>query len=256
MGMTPTDGLIMPSRSGSIDPAVMIHLMEHHGCRRAALPLINSESGLKGISGISSDIHDIETAASDGHHRALLAHKAFCYQVRKNIGAYVAAMGGIDVLAFTGDIGETSATVRSLACQGLGYMGIKLDEEKNRNLGRWATGRSSRPTTRRSPSSSSPTTTNAWWPGKPCAPSSATPCSWPPSRKTADPHRDLGPPRASAQADVEAVRPRPPAHAEHELSQPGQFACAEKVHLVGPKGASPTCACSARPARKPRSRSP
>jgi acetate kinase len=97
--------------------------------------LINSESGLKGISGISSDIHDIETAASEGHHRALLAHKAFCYQVRKNIGAYVAAMGGIDVLAFTGDIGETSATVRSLACQGLGYMGIKLDEEKNRNLG-------------------------------------------------------------------------------------------------------------------------
>ncbi len=99
-------------------------------CRR----LINTESGLKGISGISSDIHDIEAAAGDGHHRALLAHKAFCYQVRKNIGAYVAAMGGIDVLAFTGDIGETSATVRSLACQGLGYMGIKLDEEKNRNL--------------------------------------------------------------------------------------------------------------------------
>ena len=72
---------------------------------------------------------------------ALLAHKAYCYQVRKNIGAYVAAMGGIDVLAFTGDIGETSAAVRSLACQGLGYMGIKLDEEKNRNLGKmgdWA----------------------------------------------------------------------------------------------------------------------
>jgi acetate kinase len=137
MGMTPTDGLIMPSRSGSIDPAVMIHLMEQHKMSPEQLStLINTESGLKGISGISSDIHEIEAAAADGHHRALLAHKAFCYQVRKNIGAYVAAMGGIDVLAFTGDVGETSATVRSLACQGLGYMGIKLDEEKNRNLGR------------------------------------------------------------------------------------------------------------------------
>ena len=104
----------------------------------------NSRSGVRWaettraskISGISNDIHEIEAAAADGHHRALLAHKAFCYQVRKNIGAYVAAMGGIDVLAFTGDIGETSATVRSLACQGLGYMGIKLDEEKNRQLGK------------------------------------------------------------------------------------------------------------------------
>src|SRR6185369_7085499 len=137
MGMTPTDGLIMPSRSGSIDPAVMIHLMEqHHMSPEQLSSLINTESGLKGISGISSDIHAIEAAAAEGDHRALLAHKAFCYQVRKNIGAYVAAMGGIDVLAFTGDVGETSATVRSLACQGLGYMGIKLDEEKNRNLGK------------------------------------------------------------------------------------------------------------------------
>jgi hypothetical protein len=97
--------------------------------------------------------------------------------VRKNIGAYVAAMGGIDVLAFTGDVGETSATVRSLACQGLSYMGIKLDEEKNRNLGTvTAPTPSFPPTIRRSPSSSSPTTTNVWWPGKPCAPSSATSC--------------------------------------------------------------------------------
>ncbi|NTV12085.1 MAG: acetate/propionate family kinase, partial [Zoogloea sp.] len=101
MGMTPTDGLIMPSRSGSIDPAVMIHLMQHQGMDPDQLSsLINTESGLKGISGISSDIHAIEAAASEGHHRALLAHKAFCYQIRKNIGAYVAAMGGIDVLAF------------------------------------------------------------------------------------------------------------------------------------------------------------
>ena len=84
MGMTPSDGLIMPSRSGSVDPAVMIHLMEkHHMSPEQLSALINSESGLKGISGISSDIHEIEAAAGEGHHRALLAHKAFCYQVRK-----------------------------------------------------------------------------------------------------------------------------------------------------------------------------
>ena len=136
MGMTPSDGLIMPSRAGSVDPAVMVHLMRHYKMGPDELTtLINSQSGLKGISGISSDIHEIEAAANEGHHRALLAHKAFCYQIRKNIGAYVAAMGGIDVLAFTGEIGESSPTVRSLACQGLAYMGIRLDEEKNRNLG-------------------------------------------------------------------------------------------------------------------------
>ena len=92
------------------------------------LPLINGQRLRKGISGISSNIH-IETAASNGHHRALLATNLLLPGAQRNIGAYVAAMGGIDVLAFTGEVGESSATVRSLACQGLGYMGIKLDEE-------------------------------------------------------------------------------------------------------------------------------
>jgi acetate kinase len=132
MGMTPSDGLMMCTRSGSVDPSILIHLMRHYDMTPEALStLINSESGLRGLSGIDGDIHHIEAAAEEGHHRALLAHKAFCYQVRKSIGGYVAAMGGIDVLAFTGGIGEHSALVRSLACQGLGYMGIRLDEHKN-----------------------------------------------------------------------------------------------------------------------------
>jgi len=240
MGMTPTDGLIMPSRSGSIDPAVMIHLMEQHNMTAEQLSaLINTESGLKGISGISSDIHEIEAAAADGHHRALLAHKAFCYQVRKNIGAYVAAMGGIDVLAFTGDVGETSATVRSLACQGLGYMGIKLDEEKNRNLGKLGSHAVIS-------ASDSPVTivviTNdderliAWEALRAIernellleARAEETPAI--PVEISAH-HVHL------SQADVEALfGPGHQLTPEHELSQPGQFACAEKVHLVGPKG--------------------
>jgi acetate kinase len=179
MGMTPSDGLIMPSRSGSLDPAIMIQLMERYKLGPDELnKLINSESGLKGISGISSDIHEIEAAAAEGHHRALLAHKAFCYQIRKNIGAYVAAMGGVSVLAFTGDIGETSSAVRSLACQGLAYMGIKLDEEKNRNLTELHDYAVISPTIRRSSSSSLPTTTSACWPGKRCGRSNATRSRW------------------------------------------------------------------------------
>ncbi len=240
MGMTPADGLIMPSRSGSIDPAVMIHLMEQHQMSPEQLStLINSESGLKGISGISNDIHEIEAAAADGHHRALLAHKAFCYQVRKNIGAYVAAMGGIDVLAFTGDIGETSATVRSLACQGLGYMGIKLDEEKNRNLGRM--GSHAVISTDDSPVAILVVANDderlvAWETLRAIernqllleAKAEDTPAI--PVEISAH-HVHL------AQADVEALfGPGHQLTPMHELSQPGQYACEEQVHLVGPKG--------------------
>jgi acetate kinase len=241
MGMTPTDGLIMPSRSGSVDPAVMIHLIEQHGMTPEQLSnLINTESGLKGISGLSSDIHVIENAAADGHHRALLAHKAFCYQVRKNIGAYVAAMGGIDVLAFTGDVGETSATVRSLACQGLGYMGIKLDEEKNRNLGHVDSFAIVS-------ADDSPVTILV------IANDDERLVAWETLRaiERNELIMDMREEQAEApipieisahhvhlcQADVEALfgagHQLTP---EHELSQPGQFACAEKVHLVGPKG--------------------
>src|SRR5574343_664779 len=240
MGMTPSDGLIMPSRSGSIDPAVMIHLMEQHNMSPEQLStLINSESGLKGISGISSDIHDIEAAAAEGHHRALLAHKAYCYQVRKNIGAYVAAMGGIDVLAFTGDIGETSATVRSLACQGLGYMGIKLDEEKNRNLGNFASHAVIS-------ADDSPVTILvikndderlvAWETLRAIERNQLlleAQADEPPAIpvEISAHHVHL------AQADVEALfGPGHQLTPMHELSQPGQYACEEKVHLVGPKG--------------------
>jgi len=241
MGMTPTDGLIMPSRSGSIDPAVMIHLLQNHGLSPDALAtLINTESGLKGISGISSDIHEIEAAASDGHHRALLAHKAFCYQVRKNIGAYVAAMGGIDVLAFTGDIGETSATVRSLACQGLGYMGIRLDEERNRNLGKLGC-------CKVISTDDSPVTILviandderlvAWEALRAIERNELIAAMKEEQAEAPIPIEISAHHVHLSQADVDKLfGPGYQLTPEHELSQPGQFACAEKVHLVGPKG--------------------
>ncbi len=94
--------------------------------------MINRESGLKGILGISNDMREIENAAARGDHRALLAVKTFCYRVRKYIGSYTAAMGGLDVVVFTGGIGQGSAGVRRLSCQGLSCMGIRIDDDRNR----------------------------------------------------------------------------------------------------------------------------
>lgn len=132
MGLTPTAGLIMGTRCGDIDPGILTHLQRFEGysvedCER----MMNRQSGLLGISGISSDMREITNAANDGNQRALLAIKCFAYQVRKNIGAYVASMQGLDTLLFTGGIGQGSARVRSFCCQGLDCMGIRIDEEKN-----------------------------------------------------------------------------------------------------------------------------
>jgi len=238
MGLTPSEGLIMASRAGNLDPAVMIHLMKHYGMSPDELSkLINAESGLKGISGISGDIREIEAAADAGHHRALLAHRAYCYQIRKTIGAYVAAMGGIDVLAFTGRIGEQSAAVRSLACQGLEFMGIRLDEEKNRNLG---SVRSHEVIS----AEDAPVKVLV------IASNDERLVAWEALRATervlvarnGHPEEPI-PIEISAhhvhlaQEDVDKLfGPGHQLTPEHELSQPGQFACAEKVNLVGPKG--------------------
>ena len=241
MGMTPADGLIMSTRVGSIDPAVLIHLQKNQQMTLEDLSrLINCESGLKGISGISGDIHAIEAAAGEGEHRALLAHKAFCYQVRKNIGAYVAAMGGIDVLAFTGNIGETSSAVRSLVCQSLEYMGIKLDEKKNLNLHSvkdYAIISADDSRVAIVVIANDDERLIAWetlraiernqMGGAIAKDQSQTPI---PVEISAH-HVHL------SQADVEKLfgtgHQLTP---QHELSQPGQFACVEKVDLVGPKG--------------------
>jgi acetate kinase len=132
MGMTPGEGLIMGTRCGDIDPGVLLHLERTEGMDAAQLDeVLNERSGLLGLSGISSDMREIEAAAEAGNRRALLALQAFSYRVRKYIGAYVAALGGLDVLIFTGGIGQGSAAVRSLATQGLDCMGIALDVRRN-----------------------------------------------------------------------------------------------------------------------------
>ena len=133
MGMTPTAGLLMGTRSGDVDPGVLTYLIKEGSVDPSALDtLLNKQSGLLGLSGLSNDMRELQDAAAEGHERALIAIKTFCYQIRKTIGAYTAAMQGLDCVVFTGGIGENSAGVRSLACQGLDCMGIELDEEKNR----------------------------------------------------------------------------------------------------------------------------
>ena len=132
-GFTPNEGLIMGTRSGDLDPGIITYLEREEGLTGAQIDqILNKKSGLLGLSGISGDMREVEQAAANGDVRALIALKAFTYRIRKYIGAYLAAMGGLDVLIFTGGIGQGSAGVRSLALQGLQCMGIHLDEQRNR----------------------------------------------------------------------------------------------------------------------------
>lgn len=133
MGFTPGEGLIMGTRCGDIDAGVLAFLARTEGLDAAQLDdLLNRQSGLLGLSGISGDLRDVEKAADAGDANALAALKTFCYRVRKYIGAYVAAMGGLDVLIFTAGIGQGSAGVRAAALQGLQCMGIHLDQQRNK----------------------------------------------------------------------------------------------------------------------------
>jgi acetate kinase len=134
MGFTPTEGLLMGTRSGDLDPGVVTYLEREEGMTGAEIDaLLNKKSGLLGLSGISSDMREIIKASDAGHPRALLALKTYCYRVRKYLGAYVASMGGLDTVIFTGGIGQGSAEVRALALQGLDCMGFRLDDERNVN---------------------------------------------------------------------------------------------------------------------------
>ncbi len=133
MGLTPLEGLLMGTRCGDLDPSIVLYLMREKGLSVESVDdLLNRHSGLKGLSGISNDFREVERAADAGDTRALRAIQVFCYRIRKYIGAYVAALGGLDALVFTGGIGEGSARVRGAACQGLSYMGILVDDVRNR----------------------------------------------------------------------------------------------------------------------------
>ncbi len=132
MGFTPAEGLIMGTRCGDLDPGIVTFLQREEGLSAAeADELLNKKSGLLGMSGLSGDMREILKAADAGDARALVALKAYCYRVRKTIGAYIAAMGGVDVIVFTGGVGQGSEVVRALSLQGLRCMGVHLDDDRN-----------------------------------------------------------------------------------------------------------------------------
>lgn len=136
MGFTPMEGLMMGSRSGSIDPGVILYLMRTEGLDAAAVnDLLNHRSGLLGVSAISSDLRSIETAALEGDPRAELAITMFVHRLRAGIGSMVASLGGVDALVFTAGIGEHSARIREEACAAFAFLGLRLDPERNRASG-------------------------------------------------------------------------------------------------------------------------
>ncbi len=137
MGFTPLAGLPMGTRSGDLDAGILEYLMHKHGYDiDQMLNVLNKKSGVEGISGVSSDFRDLETAAAEGNERAGLALEVFAYSVKKLIGSYAAAMGGVDAVIFTAGVGENDPTTRAKAVADLEFMGVKLDPEKNNVRGK------------------------------------------------------------------------------------------------------------------------
>jgi acetate kinase len=240
MGFTPSEGLIMGTRCGDVDVGIVAFLERAEGMTATEIEeLLNKRSGLLGLSGVSSDMREVLGAADQGHHRALVALKAYCYRVRKYIGAYVAAMGGLDAVLFTGGIGQGSDMVRALALQGLDCMGITLDPKRNREA------RGFDEVCRISTDDSKvtvlvvPTDEERMMAREALRALSRSYISEVLAAQKQEPflvevsahHVHL------AQEHVEALYGAGRQLTRHsDLSQPGQFACKEQVTIVGPKG--------------------
>ena len=137
MGFTPLAGLPMGTRAGNIDPAIISFLCDHeHKHADEIIDILNKKSGMLGISGVSSDFRDLDTAIEEGNPRAKLAKDMFNLSVKKIIGSYIAEMGGVDAIVFTAGVGENDRSVRWDVCEHMEYLGIKIDPEKNKFRGR------------------------------------------------------------------------------------------------------------------------
>ena len=137
MGLTPLEGLPMGTRSGNLDPAILQFIMNKYGYTAdEMLNILNKKSGVLGISGVGSDFRDLEKAAKEGNERAQLALDKFAYEVRKYIGSYAAAMGGVDIITFTAGLGENGPDMRESICRGLEFLGVRVDHQKNQVRGK------------------------------------------------------------------------------------------------------------------------
>jgi acetate kinase len=239
MGFTPLEGLIMGTRCGDLDPGVLAFLeREEKLTASKSEEVLNKKSGLLGLSGVSSDMREILRAASQGHQRALIALKAYCYRVRKYIGAYVASMGGVDAVIFTGGVGQGSAVVRALALQGLDCMGMTLNDKRNGEAG-------GDEITRISPDDSKvavlvvPTDEERMMAREALRALSRSYITRVLEAQKQQPflveisahHIHL------SQEHVEALFGKGHQLTKHaDLSQPGQYACKEQLTIVGPKG--------------------
>ncbi|MDR2949330.1 MAG: acetate kinase [Prevotella sp.] len=135
MGMTPVEGLIMGTRSGDVDAGIVSFIMEKENIGTQAIStLVNKHSGLLGVSGVSSDMRELREAMNAGNERAILAFDMFVHRIKKYVGSYAAVLGGVDILMFTGGIGENASQVREGVCNDMEYMGIKLDLDKNNEI--------------------------------------------------------------------------------------------------------------------------
>lgn len=136
MGLTPLEGLMMGTRSGDIDGGAVTFIMEKEGLDAAGINnLLNKKSGVAGVSGVSSDMRELEAAAKEGNKRAILAEKMYFYRIKKYVGAYAAALGGVDIIVFTGGVGENQAACREEVCKNMEYMGVSIDPAKNATRG-------------------------------------------------------------------------------------------------------------------------
>ena len=135
MGMTPVEGLLMGTRSGDVDAGVLTFIMEQENVGTQAIStIVNKYGGVLGISGVSSDMREIAQAIQNGDKRAELALKMYNYRIKKYVGSYAAALGGLNILVFTGGVGENQWQTRAAVCENMDFLGIKLDEEKNKNI--------------------------------------------------------------------------------------------------------------------------
>ena len=132
MGLSPLEGLVMGTRSGDIDPSAVEYMAKKEGLDFAGvMNVLNKESGVLGVSGVSSDFRDLLAASAEGNERAKLAMDMLAYRIAKYIGAYAAAMNGVDMICFTAGLGENNAGLRQAVCDHLGFMGVELDASRN-----------------------------------------------------------------------------------------------------------------------------